>query len=165
MNRAAVFAVVCALCLSLSACGFHLRGSAPTDSSELFNVDINYELRRVSPFVAQYFIQQLEFSQAENGSAVDVYLSSAAINKRVIVLDEAGRPAERQMIFTLTYRATRRDGEQITSTLTTEKNYFASSEALSAIDPEEKRLQRQLMDDAIVLLRTRLSRWLKDNPA
>lgn len=135
------------LALTLSACGFHLRGS----------YDIPPELRqlnlRVNPASNLYapLSNALQTAGVQLGSGrYSLIVTREKLNKQTTNTDSRAKVAEYTLIYDLSYHITDADGEKVgdEQKLTLRRSYQYDTTTIVGKSEEEETLIRELYTDA-----------------
>ena len=145
-------ALLLVLAVSVSACGFHLRGNIPL-SDGVKNMFLSApqgpfkdELSRILTGAGA------TLSAAAGGADASLIVTTASTNRRVFTLDDQGKANSYNLVFTVTYALKNPEGGDIRppKTLTESRQYNFDPEQVVEVESEEAELQES-MEQAVSL--------------
>lgn len=154
---------ICVVLLSVSACGFHLRGHNLTQAEFQFK-SLYLKVAGESPFVSdlRHYLRLNKLTLVEDSSAADLILEIASerTDKQILSLTSAGRVQEFQLRYAVLFRAFDGKGQEwlpaaeiiIYRTMTYDDTQVLAKEQ------EEQMLYRDMRMDAIQQVLRRLGR-------
>ena len=152
--------MIIVLLLQLSACGYQLRGLG----EEYFankSLSVESDKKAVEPFIRQVLASQLVTDVANPELKIDIFLKSAAFNKRVLVLDANAQPVKQLLLFVLNYKYQMSNGISGINTVKLERSYYYNAEELASISQYEDSVKRQMLNDAARQIRQQLMQRVK----
>jgi len=153
IKRMRIF-VVLSLLLSITACGFHLRGdTALGDGAQ--TVYISGIQGSFSDKLHDALVSSgAQVANSRSGVDMLIDITQAQSNRRVGTLDERGKVDSYQLFFTVTYSVFGSDGNLISEPKVIKENrqYVFSPDLVLESEFEERALVESMEDDAVVRL-------------
>ena len=149
------------LCLSLSSCGFHLRGQVelPDEISPLYldaKGENNLLLRELSALLQQPDKNNLADSEAM--AKARLYILSARQLKRVVSVDSRGRAREYELTYWVRYGVTLMAAESLTENQTEmrelklKRDLLFDPDSVLAVSHEQDALFKAMLKDSARLI-------------
>jgi LPS-assembly lipoprotein len=155
-----------ALFLTLSACGFHLRGINDVALQNLYIQDsgapsITRDIKRAIKSGGAKLVESPEQAQ------VSLELMSENSEKRILSLSSTGRVREYELLYNVVFRV-RETGQELWSepqTVQQRRDFTYNDNQVLAKDNEEKRLNNDMRTDAIREIIRRVNSLSKNKSA
>ncbi len=154
------------LCLFISACGYHLRGSIdlPEGLKRLYLQGSSASLRQVIAKTLKSSGGELVSSAKQAGVVISVLKEK--MERRVLSLSSSGRANEYEIIYQLSFNLLDSGGQMLAEKQKIElsKDYFNNQEAVLAKDNEEKVLREEMYLKAVRTIISRARVALEKQP-
>lgn len=159
MKRNAIRALVLALALALTACGFHLRGQAALPFKTVYigfpeNSPVGTELRR-------YIRASGEASVVDDAKTADAILEllSEAREKAILTLNSQGRVREYSLFYKLRFRVKDPKEKELMppTEIVLKRDITFNESQVMAKEKEEEMLYRDMQGDLVQQILRRLS--------
>ncbi len=159
LNTMTRTALLLTLAVSITACGFHLRGNIPLDEG----IKNMFVLAPEGTFKDQLerIVSKAGAEVAGARSAADVVLnvSNASVKRTVGTLDERGKANSYNLVFSVTYSLDGLDGEKVrkVTSLTESRRYNFDPERVVESEAEEAELLESMEEEASLRIVRQLS--------
>lgn len=147
------------LLLSLTACGFHLRGNIPL-SDGIKNMFVAAPEGTFKDTLEEVLTNAGAQLATTRGSAdVILNISSAVSNRTVGTIDNRGKASSYNLMFNVTYTLDDRDGNFIreTTNVSEIRRYNFDPDFVIESESEERELQESMEEDAVLRMVRQLS--------
>lgn len=160
--------ITCALCVMVSACGWHLRGSLSTQldiESAYVQAQDTYgalatDLKRA--------LTSNKVMLATTSSAAEyvIYLDHEQRDRRTVAVGNAALASEYELTLSARYKITAQDGRVIVDdTASAIRSYSVNANAIAANDEEEAIIAKELRNNLVQQILRRLQFATKASPS
>ena len=159
VNNLSRSALLLVLAVSISACGFHLRGNFPLSDS-VKNMFVSAPEGQFKDQLERILVRGgASLASSPQGADVVLLVSSAETNRTVGTLDERGKANSYNLKFKVKYTLKDPAGENIRSaeTVTESRRYNFDPETVVETEAEEAELQESMEQDVALRIVRQLS--------
>lgn len=163
MKKSAAIFLLLMMCLSLAACGFHLRGSLPSDVTFAFK-SLYLQSQGESPFVTELrralTTSKMNLQPTSDKAELVLDVISESSSKQILSLSSAGRVQEFQLFYRVVlraYDANQNDWLPAEEIVLTRILAYDDAQVL-AKEQEEALLYKDMRSDAVAQAIRRLGR-------
>lgn len=148
--------VLAVLCVSLAACGFHLRGSGPAIAQDLYLEGLSPHDSFVGTFGSTMSLAGGKLVSNANQAGAVIHIYKAAHLRRYLALSQAGRSVQYDLSYRVLYDVRTPKGEVLLprQEIETKRSYF-NNQSLPLGQMEEEGVIREELEKqaAEILLR------------
>ncbi|WP_375753101.1 LPS assembly lipoprotein LptE [Vibrio sp. HN007] len=151
--------IILLLAGSLSACGFHFRGSylVPEEISDFSLTSYDQYSRLTRAVEAQLRLNDIKtVTPAKDIS--NIHLVSGSLGERTVSLYQNGQAAEKELTYTASYRVTIPEIGSRTFTTTAYRTYLSNPQTALAKSVEEEMLEQEMIEQSAVQIIRQMAR-------